>query len=77
MKELVEFEVSELLESYGFPRRFTCFRWFSKISFRRRSNPTELGIGSVKKLMNIVDTYIKQPERNLRCTFFIIYRRYL
>jgi elongation factor Tu len=62
MKDLVELEVRELLESYGFPEDLPVI----KGSARKALNEDEisdLGGGSVKLLMDTVDSYIKQPIR--------------
>src|ERR1700753_2361212 len=62
MKDLVELEVRELLDSYGFPGDVPCIKGSARIALEE-SDPSNLGTGSVKILMDIVDTYVKQPER--------------
>src|ERR1700761_1710044 len=62
MKDLVELEVRELLDIYGFPGDVPCIKGSARIALEE-SDPSNLGTGSVKILMDIVDTYVKQPER--------------
>jgi len=64
MKELVELEVRELLESYGFPSDLPVLGGSARQALEEET-PSELGTNSVVILMNTVDSYIKQPERNL------------
>ena len=71
MKELVELEVRELLESYGYPNDLPVLRGSARLALEENHEPTELGIISVKKLMETVDNYIKQPERNLDAPFLL------
>jgi elongation factor Tu len=62
MKDLVELEVRELLDSYGFLGDVPCIKGSARIALEEEE-PTNLGTGSVKILMDTVDSYIKQPER--------------
>jgi elongation factor Tu len=62
MKYLVEIEVRELLESYGFPMDLPVVKGSARTALLEDSF-SELGSGSVKLLMNTVDNYIKQPIR--------------
>jgi len=64
MKELVELEVRELLESYGFPDTLPVLGGSARLALEE-TEFTDLGMRSVQLLMNTVDAYIKQPERNL------------
>lgn len=61
MKDLVEMEARELLESYGFPQDLPVVKGSARRALEE-DNATELGTGSVKLLMATVDTYIKQPD---------------
>jgi len=61
MKELVEMEARELLESYGFPQDLPVVKGSARRALEEEVF-TELGTGSVKKLMETVDSYIKQPD---------------
>lgn len=62
MKDLVELEVRELLESYGFPDDIPCIKGSARAALEE-SEPSTIGTESVKNLMDTVDSYIKQPER--------------
>jgi len=62
MKDLVELEVRELLDSYGFLGDIPCIKGSARIALEEEE-PTNIGTGSVKILMDTVDSYIKQPER--------------
>ncbi len=63
MKELVELEVRELLDMYGFPAdTIPCISGSARMALEEEE-ATELGTESVQILMNTVDSYIKQPER--------------
>ena len=62
MKDLVELEVRELLESYGFPSDLPVIKGSARQALFE-DTPSELGSLSVKSLMSTVDNYIKQPLR--------------
>jgi elongation factor Tu len=62
MKDLVELEVRELLESYGFPMDLPVVKGSARKALLEEYE-SDLGTGSVKALMLQVDTYIKQPLR--------------
>jgi elongation factor Tu len=62
MKDLVEIEVRELLESYGFSSKLPVIKGSARRALLEDSN-SELGMDSIKLLMNTVDDYIKQPSR--------------
>lgn len=70
MKDLVELEVRELLESYGFPTDLPCIKGSARRALEENS-PSDLGTGSVQLLMNTVDSYIKQPERKKDAPFLM------
>jgi len=70
MKDLVELEVRELLESYGFDSNLPCIKGSARAALEEKV-PSEVGAGSVKKLMDIVDNYIKQPERKIESPFLM------
>jgi len=63
MRELVELEVRELLDAYGFPAESIPFVSGSARMALEEENPTVLGTESVENLMNTVDSYIQQPVR--------------
>jgi len=70
MKDLVELEVRELLDSYGFLGDIPCIKGSARIALEE-SDPTSIGTGSVKLLMDTVDSYIKQPERKKNAPFLM------
>lgn len=70
MKDLVELEVRELLESYGFPDDLPVLKGSARTALEE-SEHTDLGTNSVKELMDTVDTYVKQPERLLDAAFLL------
>jgi elongation factor Tu len=70
MKDLVELEVRELLESYGFPSDLPCIKGSARWALEEE-NPTELGTQTVQLLMDTVDSYIKQPERKKDAPFIM------
>lgn len=70
MKDLVELEVRELLDSYGFPDDVPCIKGSARTALEE-NEATDLGTGSVRSLMNTVDSYIKQPERKKDVPFLM------
>jgi len=70
MKDLVELEVRELLESYGYPSDLPVIKGSARDALEEMI-PTELGAYSVKELMETVDQYIKQPERAINAPFLL------
>jgi len=62
MKDLVELEIRELLESYGFPEDLPVVKGSARQALFEEDD-SELGTLSVKNLMSTVDDYVKQPER--------------
>jgi len=62
MKDLVELEVRELLESYGFPEDIPCIKGSARTALEE-NQPSTIGTESVKILMDTVDVYVKQPDR--------------
>jgi len=72
MKELVELEIRELLESYNYPNDLPVLGGSARLALEEDINqPSDLGINSIKQLMKTVDEYIKQPERNLEAPFLL------
>lgn len=72
MKDLVEIEVRELLESYGFPTDLPVVKGSARRALNEdHSSATELGLLSVKKLMDTVDSYILQPNRLVDVPFLL------
>jgi elongation factor Tu len=70
MKELVELEVRELLESYGYSDDLPVIKGSARTALEE-DVPSELGTNSVLELMNTVDQFIKQPERALNAPFLL------
>lgn len=71
MHELVEFEVRELLEAYGYPGGdLPVIKGSARLALNE-DTPSELGLLSVKKLMETVDSYIEQPERLVNAPFLL------
>jgi len=70
MKELVELEVRELLESYGYPDNLPVVKGSAKIALEE-GTASEIGIKSVEILMQFVDSYIQLPTRNLHLPFIL------
>jgi len=70
MKELVEIEVRELLESYGFPNDLPVIKGSARQALFEEV-PSDLGLLSVKLLMNTVDSYIQQPQRKHDASFLL------
>jgi elongation factor Tu len=61
--ELVELEVRELLNEYSFPGDDTPVITGSALAALDESTPSDLGTGSILKLMEALDSYIPLPER--------------
>ena len=70
MKDLVELEVRELLDTYGFTGDIPCVKGSARRALEEQ-DACEVGTGSVKTLMNFVDTYIKQPDRKKDVPFLM------
>jgi len=72
MKDLVEMEIRELLESYGYSSELPVVKGSARTALEEDlDHPTELGLNSVKLLMDTVDTYIPQPTRLLNAPFLL------
>jgi len=70
MKDLVELEVRELLESYGFPDDLPVTKGSARCALEE-DEYSELGTGSILNLMESVDSYIKQPDRITNVPFLL------
>lgn len=70
MKDLVELEVRELLESYNFSSETPCVKGSARAALEEKE-ASDIGTESVKILMDIVDKYIKQPERKVDAPFLM------
>jgi len=72
MKDMVELEVRELLERYGYPQDLPVVKGSARLALQETSeNYSELGMLSIKKLMDTVDNYIPQPERLINAPFLL------
>jgi len=70
MKDLVELEVRELLESYNYPDNLPVIKGSARQALEE-TVATDLGSGSVHELMRNVDEYIQQPERKIQAPFLL------
>jgi len=72
MKDLVEIEIRELLESYGYPDDLPVVKGSARLALNEDlASPSILGMQSIKKLMDTVDSYIPQPERLINAPFLL------
>lgn len=72
MKELVEFEVRELLETYSFPEDLPVIKGSARLALEEDfEDASDIGLQAIRELMNIVDTYIPQPNRNVEGSFLL------
>lgn len=70
MKELVELEIRELLESYGYPDDLPVLKGSARTALEEVEE-SEIGMISIRNLIKEVDTYIKQPDSNLENPFLL------
>jgi elongation factor Tu len=68
--ELVEMEIRELLSSYKFPGDDTPIITGSALK-ALEGDTSEIGVPSIVKLVEAMDSYIPQPERNIDQTFLM------
>jgi elongation factor Tu len=68
--ELVEMEVRELLDSYEFPGDDTPIIIGSALK-ALEGDPSDIGVPSVQKLVEILDSYIPDPERDIDKPFLL------
>jgi len=71
MKELVEMELRELLDQYDFPGDDTPIICGSALMALEGKDDNELGTSSVKKLVEVLDEYIPEPERAIDQPFLM------
>jgi elongation factor Tu len=69
--ELVEMEVRELLDRYEFPGDDTPIVIGSALKALEGDTSSELGVASVKKLVETLDEYIPEPERPVDLPFLM------
>jgi len=68
--ELVEMEVRDLLTSYGFPGDKTPFVVGSALK-ALEGDQSEIGVPSIDKLVEAMDSYIPEPEREINKPFLM------
>jgi elongation factor Tu len=71
MKELVEMELRELLDQYEFPGDDTPIICGSALMALNGEDENELGTTSVKALIDVLDSYIPEPERAIDQPFLM------
>lgn len=72
MKDLVEIEVRELLESYGFPTDLPVIKGSAKRALvETAETATEIGLNAIAKLVDAIDNYIQQPKRLVDVPFLL------
>ncbi|MDG2175108.1 MAG: elongation factor Tu [Gammaproteobacteria bacterium] len=69
--ELVEMEIRELLDQYEFPGDDTPIIIGSALLALEGKDDNEMGTTAVKKLVNALDTYIPEPERDIDKPFLM------
>jgi elongation factor Tu len=70
MRDVVELEVRELLESYGFPEDFPVLAGSARCALEE-DIISDIGGHSVLKLMEIVDSYVQLPKRSIEAPFLL------
>ena len=71
MKELVEMELRELLDTYDFPGDDTPIICGSALMALNGEDDNELGTTAVKNLVEALDSYIPEPERAIDQAFLM------
>jgi len=71
MKELVEMELRELLDTYDFPGDDTPIICGSALMALNGEDDNELGTSAVKALVEALDSYIPEPERAIDQAFLM------
>src|SRR5210317_102093 len=71
MKELVEMELRELLDTYDFPGDDTPIICGSALMALNGEDDNELGTTAVKALVEALDSYIPEPERAIDQAFLM------
>lgn len=70
MDELVEMEIRDLLETYGYPKELPLIRGSARTALEEDLE-TEIGRGSIKILINEIDNYIIQPKSTIDEPFLL------
>ena len=68
--ELVEMEVRDLLNQYGFPGDDTPIVRGSALK-ALEGDTSEVGLGSIEKLLEVLDAYIPEPQREIDKPFLL------
>jgi len=68
--ELVEMEIRELLSDYDFPGDDTPMVMGSALK-ALEGDTSDIGVPSIKKLLDVLDDYIPQPERDIDQSFLL------
>lgn len=71
LKDLVELEARELLESYGFPENLPVVKGSARQALEEKES-SSLGMGSVRTLIDTFDRYIPQPDVKLQKLPFLL-----
>jgi elongation factor Tu len=71
LMELVEMEIRELLDQYEFPGDDTPIIVGSALMALEGKDDNEMGTTAVKKLVDALDTYIPEPERDIDKPFLM------
>jgi elongation factor Tu len=72
MKDLVEIEIRELLESYGFPSDLPVVKGSARRALLETAETaTDIGWSSIGRLIEAIDSYIKQPKRLVDVPFLL------
>lgn len=69
--ELVEVEVRDILNAYEYPGDKIPFVMGSALTAVEESEPSELGLKSIDKLVSLMDTYFVIPKRNIDLPFLL------
>uniref|UniRef100_A0A2P2I6Q7 protein-synthesizing GTPase n=1 Tax=Hirondellea gigas TaxID=1518452 RepID=A0A2P2I6Q7_9CRUS len=69
--ELVELEMRELLDKYGYDSENTPFVFGSALLALKGDTESEYGEACIHRLMDTLDEYIETPQRDLKAPFFL------
>lgn len=70
MLELVEIEIRDLLQDFGFDGENTPVIYGSALEALKEKD-SEYGVKSIQKLLDTLDEYIPAPERDLKSPFLL------
>lgn len=69
IRELVEIEIRDLLNSYGYDGDNAPFVFGSALKALSETEPSDMGTGSIKQLLDSLDEYIPAPKRDVDSPF--------